>query len=159
LSNNQNFLKKNNLKFINEWSLFVLFVTMRSCDRTKSHYNNVNAMGFRVSFFCLIVVNGRQLFARLQQKLFYYCCKECMGRRLCLFVCYGEQELRWAMDGERSDCIEEGLQNGWWEVRIKGSVKEKGGRFFLVCKFSCCCSFQTIRLVVDELCCANDLAE
>ncbi len=33
------------------------------CDWTKSHSNSVNAMGFRVLFLCLIVVNGRQLFA------------------------------------------------------------------------------------------------
>ncbi len=26
-------------------------------------------------------------------------------------------------------------QNGWWEVRIKGSMKERGGMFFLVCNF------------------------
>ncbi len=31
--------------------------------------NGVNAMGFRVSFFCLIVVNGHQLFAHLRWKL------------------------------------------------------------------------------------------
>jgi hypothetical protein len=32
----------------------------------KFHYNSVNATGFRVSFFlCLVVVNGRQIFAHL----------------------------------------------------------------------------------------------
>ncbi len=30
-----------------------------------------------------------------------------MGRQLCLFVCYGEQELRQAMDGGGNVCIEE----------------------------------------------------
>jgi len=34
------------------------------------------------------------------------------------------------MDGGRSDYIEKGLRNGWWEVRIRGSVKKRGGRFF-----------------------------
>jgi hypothetical protein len=38
-------------------------------------------------------------------------------------------------------------------------MKEKGDKFFLVCKFSCCCYFQTTRLVIDELCCANDLVK
>ncbi len=63
------------------------------CDQTKSHYDNVNTTGFRVSFFCLIVFNGRQLSVCLQQELFRYCCKECMGKQPCLFVCYEEQEL------------------------------------------------------------------
>ncbi len=74
-------------------------------------------------------------------------------------MCYGGQELHRAMDGGGSDCIEKGLQNGWSKVNIRGSMEERGEKFFLVCKFSCCCSFQTTRLVVDELCCANDLAE
>ncbi len=39
------------------------------------------------------------------------------------------------IDGGGSDCIEEGLQNGWQEVKIRGSMKEKGGKFFLVCNF------------------------
>ncbi len=29
----------------------------------------VNAIGFRLSFFCLIIVNGHQLFARFWRKL------------------------------------------------------------------------------------------
>jgi hypothetical protein len=39
------------------------------------------------------------------------------------------------MDGGGSNCIEKGLWNGWYEVRIKGNMKEKGGKFFLVCSF------------------------
>jgi hypothetical protein len=30
------------------------------------------------------------------------------------------------MDGGRSFCIEEDLQNGWRKVSIRGSMKEKG---------------------------------
>jgi hypothetical protein len=90
-------------------------------------------LGFR--FFCLIVVNGRQLFVRLWKKNFYYCCKECMGRRPCLVVWFGEQELCRVMDGGGRDCIEEGLQNGRCKVKIRGNMKEKGGRFFLMCNF------------------------
>ncbi len=37
------------------------------------------------------------------------------------------------MDGGGSDCIEEGLQNGRRKVNIRGSMKERGGRFFLLC--------------------------
>ncbi len=48
------------------------------------------------------------------------------------------------MDGGGNNCIEEGLQDGWWEVRIRGSVKERGGKFFLICKFSYCCSFKLL---------------
>jgi hypothetical protein len=39
------------------------------------------------------------------------------------------------MDGGGSNCIEEGLRNGRYEVKIKGSMEEKGGRFFRVCDF------------------------
>ncbi len=39
------------------------------------------------------------------------------------------------MDGGGSDYIEKGLRNGWQEVKIRGNMKEKGGRFFLVCNF------------------------
>jgi hypothetical protein len=39
------------------------------------------------------------------------------------------------MDGGGSDYIEEGLQNGQRKVNIKGSMKEKGNMFFLVCNF------------------------
>ncbi len=49
-----------------------------------------------------------------------------MGRLLCLFMCYGGQELQHAMDGGGSDCIEKGLQNGRKKVSIRGSMKEKG---------------------------------
>ncbi len=48
-----------------------------------------------------------------------------MGRIFFLFVCYGGQELRRAMDGGRSDYIEEGLWNGRRKVNIR-SMKEKG---------------------------------
>ncbi len=58
-----------------------------------------------------------------------------MGRLFCLFVCYGGQELHCAMDGGGSDCIEKGLRNRRRKVSIRGSMKEKGGRFFLVCNF------------------------
>jgi hypothetical protein len=36
-------------------------------------------LSMAVNFMCTCSIN-----------LFYYCCKECMGRRPCLFVCYGE---------------------------------------------------------------------
>jgi len=39
------------------------------------------------------------------------------------------------MDGGRSNCIEEGLWNGWREVSVKGSMKERSNMFFLVCNF------------------------
>ncbi len=39
------------------------------------------------------------------------------------------------MDGGGSDYIEKGLWNGRQEVRIRGNMKEKGQRFFLVCNF------------------------
>jgi hypothetical protein len=60
------------------------------------------------------------------------------------------------MDGGGSDCIEEGLGNGLMEVRRRGSMKEKGGMFFLVWNFLVVAFFK-LRLVVDELRCANDL--
>jgi hypothetical protein len=37
------------------------------------------------------------------------------------------------MDGGGNDYIEEGLQNGREEVKIKSSVKKNKGMFFLVC--------------------------
>ncbi len=49
-----------------------------------------------------------------------------MGKLLCLFVCYGGQELHRAMDGGGSYCIQEGLRNGRRKVSIRGSMKEKG---------------------------------
>ncbi len=39
------------------------------------------------------------------------------------------------MDGGGRDYIEKGLRNGWQEVGIRGSMKEKGDMFFLVCNF------------------------
>jgi len=38
-------------------------------NQTKSHSNNVNTMGFRVSFFCLIVVNSYQHFCMLAAEI------------------------------------------------------------------------------------------
>ncbi len=49
----------------------------------------VNAIDFRVSSFCLIIVNGRQLLHVCDRYSFYFCCKECMGWRPCSFMCYG----------------------------------------------------------------------
>jgi len=77
-----------------------------------------------------------------------------VGDLVCL--CYGTHELRQMMDGGESDCIEEGLGNGLMEVRKRGSMKEKGGMFFLVWNFLVVAFFK-LRLVVDELRCANDL--
>jgi hypothetical protein len=51
--------------------------------------NGVNATNFRVSSFCLIIVNGRQLLRACDEYSFYFCFKECMGWRPCLFLCYG----------------------------------------------------------------------
>jgi hypothetical protein len=48
-----------------------------------------------------------------------------MGRLFFLFMCYGGQKLRGAMDGGGSICIEEGLRNGRRKVNIRGSMKEK----------------------------------
>ncbi len=79
-----------------------------------------------------------------------------MGRRPCLFVCYGTQELRQTMDGGENNCIEESLWNGLVEVRIRGCMKEKGDMFFLVCNFLVVAVFK-LWLVVDELRCTNDL--
>jgi hypothetical protein len=45
------------------------------------------------------------------------------------------------MDGGGSDYIEKGLRNGQWEVSIRGSMKERGGMFFLVYNFLVDCSF------------------
>jgi len=92
-----------NLMDKDEVSCFKLW---SNCDRTKNHSNSVNTMGFRVSFFCLIVVNSCQLFACLCWKLFHSCYKECVGRQPCLFVCYGKHELHQTMDGGGSDYIE-----------------------------------------------------
>jgi hypothetical protein len=49
-----------------------------------------------------------------------------------------------------SNYIEEGLRDGWRKVSIRGSMKEKGTSSFWYA-ISCCCNFQTTRLVVDEL--------
>jgi hypothetical protein len=38
-------------------------------------------------------------------------------------------------------------------------MKEKGKKVLSSMQFSCCCSFQTTRLIVDELRCANVLIE
>jgi hypothetical protein len=62
-----------------------------------------------------------------------------MGRAI-LFACVlWKQELCHAMDGEGSDCIEEGLQNGRRKVSIRGSMKEKGAGF----SWEVICSSQT----------------
>jgi hypothetical protein len=51
------------------------------------------------------------------------------GRLLCLFVCYGVQESRGAMDGGGGSCIEDGLAEGTGEASIRRSMrKEEGGR-------------------------------
>jgi hypothetical protein len=101
------------------------------CDRTKSHSNNVNTTGFRVSFLfdCCQwpstfwrACNGNYSIAAARNAW--------VGDLVCL--CYGEQELRRAMDGGGSNCIEEGLRNRQWEVSIRGSMKERGSMFFLV---------------------------
>jgi hypothetical protein len=63
------------------------------------------------------------------------------------------------MDGGGSNWIEEGLQNGRWEVNIRGNMKERGGKFFLICNFLVVCNFQTIKLIVDGLRYTNDLAK
>jgi hypothetical protein len=63
------------------------------------------------------------------------------------------------MDGGGSDCIEKSLRNGRWEVSIRGNMKEGCGMFFLVCNFFVVCSFQTTKLVVDELRYTNDLVK
>jgi len=55
-----------------------------------------------------------------------------MGRRPCLFVCYGKQELRQEMDGGGSDYIEERFAKLTVEGKIRSRMKERGGRFFLV---------------------------
>jgi len=48
-----------------------------------------------------------------------------MGKLLCLFVCYGGQELRYGMDGGRGNYIEDGLMEGIEEANIRGSMREK----------------------------------
>jgi hypothetical protein len=65
-----------------------------------------------------------------------------MGRLLCLFMCYGGQELHRAMDGGGSDYIEKGLRNGRRKVSIRSNMKEKGMGGSLWCAFfSSICSF------------------
>ncbi len=54
-----------------------------------------------------------------------------MGRLFCLFVYYGRQKLRYAMDGGGSFYIEEGLQNGRRKLSIRSNMKEKVVVFFL----------------------------
>jgi hypothetical protein len=39
------------------------------------------------------------------------------------------------MNSGGSDCIKKGLRNGRYEVRIRGSMKEKRNKFFLACNF------------------------
>jgi len=51
-------------------------------------------------------------FAFLQREFLHHSCKECVGRLFCLFVCYGVQESRGAMDGGGGSCIEDGLVEG-----------------------------------------------
>ncbi len=48
-----------------------------------------------------------------------------MGRLLCLFVCYGGQESRGAMDGGGGSYIEDGLAEGMAEANIKRSMRKK----------------------------------
>jgi hypothetical protein len=97
------------------------------CDQTIGHLTSVNTTIFFRVLFCFIVFISRHLFAFLRQEFLHHYCKECMGRLLCLFVCYGGQELHRAMDGEGSNCIEESLRNGRRKVSIRRSMKEKGG--------------------------------
>ncbi len=47
------------------------------------------------------------------------------------------------MDGGGSDCIEEGLRNGWKKVSIRGSMKEKVVSSFLYAISSGIYSFYT----------------
>jgi hypothetical protein len=75
--------------------------------------------------FCFIVFISYHLFTSLRREYIHHCYKECMGRLLCLFVCYGGQKLRRTMDGGGSVYIEEGLRNGRRKVSIRGSMKEK----------------------------------
>ncbi len=86
--------------------------------------------------FCFTVFISHHLSAFLRWEYIHHCCKECMGRLLCLFVCYGGQKLHYAMDGGGNICIEEGLRNGRRKVSIRGSMKEKAailfGRQFLL---------------------------
>ncbi len=51
-----------------------------------------------------------------------------MGRLFCLFVCYGIQESRGAMDGGRGSYIEDGLAKGTGEARIRSMKKKEWGR-------------------------------
>jgi hypothetical protein len=57
--------------------------------RQKVIIIGVNTTNFRVSSFCLIIVNGRQLLCACGGNSFYFYYKECMGWQPCLFVCYG----------------------------------------------------------------------
>ncbi len=57
--------------------------------RQKITIIGVNTIDFRVSSFCLIIVNRCQLLLACDRYSFYFCCNECMGWRPCLFVCYG----------------------------------------------------------------------
>ncbi len=57
--------------------------------RQKITIIGVNTIDFRVSSFCLIIVDGRQLLRTYNGNSFYFRCKECMGWQPCLFVCYG----------------------------------------------------------------------
>jgi hypothetical protein len=50
-----------------------------------------------------------------------------VGRLFCLFMCYGVQESRSAMDGGEGSCIEDGLVEGTTKASIKGSMRKKEG--------------------------------
>ncbi len=58
-----------------------------------------------------------------------------MGRLFCLFVCYGVQESRGAMDGGGRSCIEDGLAEGTAGGSIRGSMRKEEGEVFLVVVF------------------------
>ncbi len=97
------------------------------CDRTIGYLTSVNTTIFFRVLFCFTVFISCHLFAFLQRDFLHHCCKECMGRLFCLFVCYGGQELHRMMDGGGSNYIEENLQNGQRKVSIRRSTKEKSG--------------------------------
>ncbi len=58
-----------------------------------------------------------------------------MGRLFYLFVCYGVQESRDAMDGGGRSCIEDGLAEGTSGRSIKGKMRKEEGEVFLGCCF------------------------
>jgi hypothetical protein len=80
------------------------------------------SLGFSfVLLFLLAVI----FFAFLQRESLHHCCKECMSRLFCLFVCYGVQESRGAMDGGGGSYIEDGLVEGTTEASIKREYEEE----------------------------------